>query len=667
MEPSPLTREARAASWRVFALVLFSASYFYQSSGHNEAARFDQLRSVAEHGEWWIDRFGWNTLDRVRVGGHFYSNKAPGTLFLGVLPWDIARAVMAFLPISEDQQLVLVTYVLTILMSALPTALICLLMLRLLSRSGWSVPQATLLSAGYGLGTIAFPWATTFFGHQLSAAFAFMPFYLIWSCRWLFGASRNSRLALAGLMTGFLPVLEYPGAIASAVIVLYSIATLGLKNSRIVILGSLLGALTLPLYNEIAFGNPETISYSFLASGKSSVRGHRLGFMGASWPSLRGLSYITFESQRGLFHANPWLAFVLVAPFFSARVRGLRREFTLCAAILAGFLLFNSGFGGGPGYWGGGYSFGPRYSLIAVPFAVMLVAFVMKSRLLGPLVAVLIGGTMLLMLPAAAIDPRLPYEPREPFFGFYLPLYARGLYSAYTWATFKETVIFDSPGAFNLGRAAGLPHDLEILPLALLWAFAALTLVKNTEEGRARRVARTAAAISAIAMGAWPAFPRIESPRQPGMCEATSINRNWFGFPDFALLNEPSATPRYRRVVGPVIGAAGEQEEEARSATRVAVTFRSQLLAAEPGWHTIEVTAEGRVALYLDGFKRLGLDSPEQTLDRKATRVYLSRAPHELIVRYMSDKPTRQLYVTLARGDGPPSPLQSGLFSRACP
>ena len=50
--------------------------------------------------------------------------------------------------------------------------------------------------------------------------------------------------------------------LASLVIVWYSIATLGLRNSRIVILGSLLAGLTLPLYNEIAFGNPEAISYS---------------------------------------------------------------------------------------------------------------------------------------------------------------------------------------------------------------------------------------------------------------------------------------------------------------------------------------------------------------------------------------------------------------------
>ena len=84
MEPTPLSGEARAASWRVFALVLLSASYFFQSSGHNEAARFDQMRSVVEHDEWSIDRFDSNTADTIKHDGRTYPNNAapwvpPGT------------------------------------------------------------------------------------------------------------------------------------------------------------------------------------------------------------------------------------------------------------------------------------------------------------------------------------------------------------------------------------------------------------------------------------------------------------------------------------------------------------------------------------------------------------------------------------------------------------
>src|SRR5262245_113926 len=173
MERIALSREARALSWRVFALILLSASYFFQSSGHNEAARFDQMRSVTEHAEWWIDRFAHNSADVVRVDGHIYPNKAPGTTLLGLMPWMLARSFAAALPLREGAQLVLVTWILTILMSALPTAINGLLMTRFLSRSGWSERAAALAALGYGLGTLAFPFATLFFGHQLAAGFAF--------------------------------------------------------------------------------------------------------------------------------------------------------------------------------------------------------------------------------------------------------------------------------------------------------------------------------------------------------------------------------------------------------------------------------------------------------------------------------------------------------------
>ena len=219
MEPTPLTGEARVTSWRVFALVLFSAAYFFQSSGHNEAARFDQMRSLTEHGEWWIDRYAGNTADVVSVGGHTYPDKSPGTTLLGALPWALSRALFSLLPIDEGKQLILVTYALTVLMSALPTALTALLMFRFLARNAWTIAQATLLSLGYGLGTIAFPFATLFFGHQLAAFFAFSGFYLVWSCRSITGRPRALRLILSGLMIGFLPVIENPGAIASVPVI----------------------------------------------------------------------------------------------------------------------------------------------------------------------------------------------------------------------------------------------------------------------------------------------------------------------------------------------------------------------------------------------------------------------------------------------------------------
>jgi len=667
VEPTPLSGEARAASWRVFALVLLSASYFFQSSGHNEAARFDQMRSVTEHGEWWIDRFAWNTADTIHLDGHIFPNKAPGTTLLGLVPWTLARAALRALPLDDTKQLILVTFTLTILMSALPTALISLLMLRFLSRSGWTLALSTLLATGYGLGTMAFPWATVFFGHQLSAFFAFGAFYLVWSARDLEGRAFTNRLIAAGLLIGFLPVIEYPGAIASGLIGLYAMATLPRRGALLVIAAAALGVLPLPLYNLAFLGSPAVLSYGFYKEG-SAFPAHQQGFMGVSWPRFDVLEEITFRPQRGLFHANPWLGFTLLSPFFLRLARGLRLEFLLSAAIFLAFLLFNSGFGDSIVYWGGAFSFGPRHLLIALPFAVLLVAFPMKSRFLAPLIGASTVATILLMLPVSAVDPRLPYEPAEPFLDFYLPLYSHGHFSTYPWGTFSEATLFGSSGAFNLGRALGLAHPYEILPLALAWALFTPILFKV--ETRSARAARALAAVLIIAVGLWPGAEALVRARgrEAGLCQAISTGRSWIYFSDYALQAEPSENPVFVRAPSPSIPLTRETDTAAAGTLApVAVTFSGDFEPRVAGWQIFGLNVIGQAALYVDGMQRLKIEGPALFEETKAAKVYLNRRPHELIVRYMSDKPVRQLNVSVALRGSVPVSLKDGLSSGVCP
>jgi hypothetical protein len=666
VERLPLSGEARAASWRVFALVLLSASYFFQSSGHNEAARFDQMRSVTEHGEWWIDRFAWNTADTIQRNGHTFPNKAPGTTLLGLLPWTITRAAMSALPLDQGRQLILVTWILTILMSALPTAGISLLMLRYLFQNGWTLASSTLLALGYGLGTIAFPWATVFFGHQLSAFFAFAAFYLIWRLRTL---ERRTPVVLplaAGLLIGFLPVIEYPGAIASGLIGLYALGTLPFNTARLVVAGALVGILPLPLYNFALLGSPGVLSYSFYKNG-SAFPAHQQGFMGVSWPRLDVLREITFRPQRGLFHANPWLAFALIAPFFRSRVRALRFELLLSAAILLAFLLFNSGFGDSIIYWGGAFSFGPRHLLIAVPFAVLLAAFPMRSSVLAPLMGVLIVVGIFLMLPPAAVDPRLPYEPAEPFLGFYLPLYSRGLFSTYPFGTFSESALFGSSGAFNLGRALGLPPAFEVLPLTLAWAVAALVVVRI--ETRRARVISALVAAAAVAAGLWPVAVGLEDSRgrEAGLCEAISTGRMWTFLSDNALQQEPSENAVFVRAASPAIPLTRQEDAVEGTLAPVAVTFRGSYEPKESGWRLFRFDVIGQAALYLDGMQRLKIENPSLEVVTKSAWVYLAPRPHEIIVRYMSDKPVRQMDLFAGPRDTVPIPLKDGLSRGVCP
>jgi hypothetical protein len=548
-------------------------------------------------------------------------------------------------------------------MAGLPTALTTLMILRFLSRNGWTLPGATLGALGYGLGSMAFPWATTFFGHQLAAFFSFGAFYLVWTTRACSAESRRPRLLLAGWMLGFLPVIEYPGAIASGLIAVYAGVVLGGRALAFLFAGALVGALPLPVYNMAALGSPGVLSYSFYKEG-STFPAHQQGIMGVAWPRLEVLNEITLRPQRGLFHANPWLLLGLFAPFFLRTRRDLRAETRLAIAVFAAGLLFNSGFGDSIVYWGGAFSFGPRHLLFTLPFAAVLAATALTSRVLAPLAAVLIAGTSLLMLTVAAIDPRLPYEPAEPFLGFYLPLYSRGLHSVYPWATFGESVLFQSPGAFNLGRALSLPLGMEVLPLALVWAAAVFALFRDLDA--MGRLARVVTATLAVLMGLWPGFSRNPylATREPGLCQTVSRNHKWPYLSDYALQAEPSGTPTTQRVRGPVVAAARETESPAQI---IAMTFSGYFEAREPGWHVIRMEAIGQAALYINGFRRLKVGEPGNGERAEMAQVYLSSGPHELIVRYMSDQPVRSLGVTIGFKDEPLVPLEAGLSSNACP
>jgi len=99
----------------------------------------------------------------------------------------------------------------------------------------------------------------------------------------------------------------------------------------------------------------------------------------------------------------------------------------------------------------------------------------------------------------------------------------------------------------------------------------------------------------------------------------------------------------------------------------VAVTFSADFEPEAPGWHILRLDVIGQAALYLDGVQRFKIEGASRLRQTRGAQLYLSKRPHELIVRYMSDQPVRQLGGWVALRDGVPTPLQAGLSRGACP
>lgn len=173
----------RRLGWLLFLFLWASFGYFYHTGQHNEEARFDQIRAVVEQHHWEIDGLAGDTADVIEVGGHVYPNKAPGTTYLGVLPWWLFRTALAATPLSAAAQRAATDYLTVVCTLGLFSALAGSALYAFLARVGLSQPQALFFALLYSLGTIAFPFSAVFFSHQLAASFLFLGFFLLWRQR----------------------------------------------------------------------------------------------------------------------------------------------------------------------------------------------------------------------------------------------------------------------------------------------------------------------------------------------------------------------------------------------------------------------------------------------------------------------------------------------------
>jgi hypothetical protein len=398
------TRHRREAL--LVALLLFCYGFFQQGPAWNEYSRYDTVRALVDEGSTRIDSYQDNTGDKAFSGGHWYSDKAPGTALIGV-PVYALQKVTGSLTGHADVPDVVAIQGLAFVESGISTALLVLLLVRLLSPlvgEGW----AYLVGIAYGLGSIAFPFATLFFGHAASTAALFASFFVLH--RWRAERGRWPPV-VAGLLAGLAVLIEIPTVIGVAVLGLYA-----LWIDRRGVLGFVIGGLPLALvfgaYNWVSFGGPFNLGYMNLLPG-SFASGMSEGILGVGWPKPEIAGDLLFGT-RGLIRLAPWFLAV-PAGLVALRDRRVRAEVVVCAAIVVLFVLYNAGY-----YLPfGGWTPGPRFLLPALPFAAVLVGLVpARLRLVTGL---LVAASVTLMFVATVTMPNAPERFADPLFQLWLP------------------------------------------------------------------------------------------------------------------------------------------------------------------------------------------------------------------------------------------------------
>ena len=453
----------------LLVLMGISVAYFENGVGSgNSTTRLALSLAIVERGALTIDPLAEKTNDKARLGEHYYADKAPGISLLAVPVVALAlplfehsgRAPVWFEGSVPTLPFAMLQYLVELFVSVFPLVLAVLFLYEtaLLLKAG--ATGALFAALAFGLGTPAWGWATTIFGHSTSAAFQFLALAAILHLdRNDSDANSARKLALsflAGLLLGYALVVEFIAAISAAMIALYGLRRLVVSERGILpvssalsaMIGGLVGITPLLIYNKLAFGSPFTLGYTHVVG----FDGMKEGFYGIGLPDAKVAFAVLFGEYRGILWISPIL---LATPWAIFHLFKERWDLaTLILGLSAYYVLVNAGYY----YWDGGWSTGPRHITPILPFLCLPLAFLWRdaSRRTRFALAGLLALSIALSLLCACVGMTAGPSPR---------LLLDYLFPEFKWGDWSGILLF---------QLKVLPPELTLLPLLLIWLALAL-------------------------------------------------------------------------------------------------------------------------------------------------------------------------------------------------
>ena len=467
----------------LFILIFFSYAYFYSNGGWNQSSRFDAIFAFVENtspdcGSFRIDRFiidparNLNTGDWASYHGHYYSNKAPGTIFLGIAvyaPLYYAERLLVGINLPPRLE-IFNAYLINLFVSVFWMALATVFFRRLLLKMNIAPLKATFFAVVFGLGTPLFPYSTQFWGHPTAAAFIVFSLYHL-------AEERPADKIASGLYLGLAVLCEYLSIVVVAVFALHLLWR-DRRSLVLFIAGGLFPLLLFLGYHQLCFGSPfhpATLQSNPLFLEKDKMG----GVFGAMSPLIVGQLLIGLK--RGLLIGSPVLVFAFPGFIAAIRQSGLSRRIAgVSVAVVTLLLLVNAGFNG----WHGGESISPRYLIIALPFLVAAAAQWQYRRSRQKIVLVaLTAWSCANMLVIAALTPMCPQNTANPLYGDWYPRFFNGNFTTGIYPLRLHFTLPEWPAllpwtSFNLGRLAGLEGLPSLLPWLFFIGFMCLLLLR---------------------------------------------------------------------------------------------------------------------------------------------------------------------------------------------
>jgi len=496
----PLIRNLAWVLVAVGHLLVFP--YYARVNNPNENVRVWTTKALVDHGTFAVEAVEqqWGFVDdKVVVGSHLYSAKAPALSLLGVPVYFVQSRAARLLGKPPPSKMA-VTLALRLFAVGLPLGLFFWILSRYLERVTASRAGRDLLVVALGLGSLFYPYGVIFVGHTHGAALAFVAFMLLAPPGGA-PASRRSRFA-AGLAAGAAVLFEYQVVVVAAVLAAYALARYR-RGVGWFLLGALPPAAALALYHGLVFGKPWELPWAHVQNAGFAAY-HAQGFLGLTAPRADAVGAMLFAPELGLFVFSPYLLVGVAGAVFAAVVSRAHRArvLTVLAASVAMLLFISS-----MSFWRGGWCAGPRYITVLAPFLTYGVALVWGRLRRSPGAWVLLGALVIfsvfMNVLSGALYPHYPTQFDNPVFDVAVPLLRHGF------------------APYSAGRLMHLPGVWSLAPLGLV-VVAALVLALRSDGPRRARRGRVAAGTVVLAGALLFAFSRYGS--GPSTTEAALMN-----------------------------------------------------------------------------------------------------------------------------------------------
>lgn len=418
--------------WWFFAIAaayLYVFPYFPRIHSANELPRVYLVKAIVEEGTFEIDRgvARWGpTADVSPWGGHQYSNKAPGSSLL------VAPVYAAVYAVAGEPSLAVTMWLCRVIAGVIPMLLFILLLQRFLAR--WAEPEVVrLVLVAYALGSMAMTYSILYISHQLAAVCV--------GSAWILALEHAEgkpgrglpAMAAAGFLAGASVLVEYQAAFALPPLAVHVVVVLlrrgrRPRNELWRSLGVAAAAAAVPIavllaYHAVCFGDPLRTGYD---ASQTFADFHQRGFLGIT--ALRWEAFVgsTVAPDNGLVALAPWWLLALPGGVLLWRA-GERGLVVVCGVIAAIYLLFISSIN----FWRGGWSLGPRYITVMLPFllpAVTAAAAAAARRwwAIGAAAGTMAVGVAIYAA-AAATFPHWPDRYRNPLYEVTFRLLGDGL------------------------------------------------------------------------------------------------------------------------------------------------------------------------------------------------------------------------------------------------